>query len=447
MMKGIVKFMHRYQRLVFVVSAVFIIAIIGYPLVMKQLDRRVKYDWYEYTNYGEPLSKEPFGQYYLDEYLRKAWKGKFEVDSTFLGAMKKHSGKRCNYLVFDCEMESYQMEDSLNLFLGKVRNGNNFIFANHKVESLSLLLGVDDYWSSSFQVSDFNKENTELQKKTIGSPKASGRGLTDTCRVWTNMMNSHMIYNPDSIVLPYYAEGWKYRAPKGTVKRNVVDGNDFCYVMTVNLGKGKALFNGSLAFFTNYAMSEPRLWKLNEKVINETFDKSLPLVVVYSQYGNEYNSSFSGEDLLFSALLKNPSTALALYILLAMLLLWVLVNSRRKRRAETEMEREHNSSVSYVEHLATLYTINSDYKELLELEQRKLLYRLRKEFRFDIQTSDFTLPSDYSAILAKSKGYDEMKVKEALLQLEALTGGEGSVNRDSYTKCMKLLIEALRSKD
>lgn len=446
MKERIVGFMLRHQRKLYVFALFVLFGFIGFPFVMKTIDQRKKYNWDMYYAEGDPTSKEPFGAYYVDKYLKETWKHNLHIEPTVAGALKKYSGKRCNYLVFDCDYNLYTDEDSVILYMNSVKKGNRFIFADSEQNVPNNVTGVESTWGKSFFIEDFNSTHLELHKQTIGVPKSSGRGLTDSCSVWNTMLLHRLEYAPDRCDLPYSETPWKYTIPQGVDMENVVDYDGNAFVVTVKIGQGKVMFNGCLALFNNYAMSQPRLWKLNERLMNEMFDKSLPLVVVYKQLFED-SSSESGEDEMFSVLLKHKPTAFALYILLVMLLLWLLVNSRRKRRVEEEIKLEHNSSVSYIEHLTTLYTITSDYKELLVLEQRKLLYRFRKEFRFDIRTTDFDLPSDYAEIVAQSKGYDKSEVKAALLSLEALTGSKDAVGRDSYIACMKMLIEALQSKD
>ena len=197
-----------------------------------------------------------------------------------------------------------------------------------------------------------------------------------------------------------------------------------------------------LIFFTNYAVQNKDLRIGMEHIMECTFDRSLPLVIIYND--SEYEDDIEGTT--FMVLLKHPATALFLWLLCAALALAIIVNTRRRRRPESVNRKTQNSSINFIRHLATIYTDDTDYRELLRIEKRVLLYKLRKEYYFDMRTRNFSEVSQFASILATNRGLNEERVKEVLSTLEELTASGVQVDAKSYRLCLKQLDEIKKSK-
>ena len=125
----------------------------------------------------------------------------------------------------------------------------------------------------------------------------------------------------------------------------------------------------------------------------------------------------------------------------------IFVNGRRRRRAETVHEKAQNSSINYIRHLATIYTDETNYNELLRIEKRVLLYRLRKEYYFDMRTRDFTEVSQFAEHIATTKGLRLENIKEVLNTLEELTASGVEVDARSYRLCLGQLSQLKMNND
>ena len=203
-----------------------------------------------------------------------------------------------------------------------------------------------------------------------------------------------------------------------------------------DIGKGYVTltFNDYL-FFTNYAVQNKDLRIGMEHIMECTFDKSLPLIIIYNDYEDENDTDGTP----FMVLLKHPATALFLWLLCAALALVIIFNTRRRRRPENVNKKVKNSSINFIRHLATIYTDDTDYRELLRIEKRVLLYKLRKEFYFDMRTRNFSEVSQFASILAANRGLNEEHVKEVLSTLEELTASGVQVDAKSYRLCLEQL--------
>ena len=207
------------------------------------------------------------------------------------------------------------------------------------------------------------------------------------------------------------------------------------------IGYGCITFISSYAFFSNYGVQNEDLRLGMEHVMKNTFDNSLPLVIVYSNNDEEKEESDININMIFEVLLKNPSSALFLWLLFAALILAIFINGRRRRRAEDVKKKTRNSSINFINHLATIYTDDTDYAELLRIEKRVLLYKLRKEYYFDMRTRDFTQISQFAEHIANSKGLNIDHVREVLNTLEELTDFSVQVDATSYRLCINQLEE------
>ncbi len=166
-----------------------------------------------------------------------------------------------------------------------------------------------------------------------------------------------------------------------------------------------------------------------------------PLAVSSSRVENTSLTRSSLSPLLAARMLANCDTSEK------SLALALIANTRRRRRAETLNKKAQNSSINFIRHLATIYTDDTDYRELLRIEKRVLLYKLRKEFYFDMRTRDFSEVSQFASILAASRGLNEERVKEVLSTLEELTASGVQVDAKSYRLCLELLETLSRPGD
>ncbi len=418
-----------------ILVAALILVVMGF-VATYVMDSYVKYDWSK-RQYGDVNSTDPFGAYYLKEHLETTWKGGVETDTVLTDALQKREGKRYNYIVYSTGYEYEDFFDERQLLLNALQRGDNVILVGENCDLLQMF-NVNSYTQFSFDISYVSKRGEHYDhKKLLLNKNRTG------CEAWSFLLEK--TYS----VSTYTDEDEFDKDVERLVSQTrevLTDTGGQTYVLQRKLKKGSMTFAGYQALFSNYAISDTSTCKLMDDVLNKVLNKENPVVLVRHVAPTETDSSNNeGElDPTYQVLLNHKGSALAIYILLAALVLLLIVNGRRRRAAAIDEPMEHNSTISFIKHLATLYDLNSDYTDLLKIEQRNLLYRLRKEYRFDYTTKDFNKPSDYADHIARSKQLDVNMIREALLQMESLTAaGSGNLPRKAYITCLKNIEKAM----
>ena len=437
-------FLNRHATWIYIAAGICIVCILLIPYGKRLYDQIPQYEWDE-KQMGSTKSKEPFGAKYLDEYLHDYWKGKLYVEADADSAFAKFGKKKANYLFVN---SGYQVADSAHIFqlISMANTGNRVLIADMEYEIARRLLietwrGESDY----FNIQDFLDRENEISRISLYLCEKSN-GKPDSIMVWENMVTETIcILQEDSlqndttedgiVIADEYCDFYG-DLPLGSYTPLISFNDKWDVAARRDIGKGciTLSFNNHL-FFTNYAVQNKDLRIGMEHIMECTFDKSLPLIIIYNDYEDETDTDGTP----FMVLLKHPATALFLWLLCAALALAIIFNTRRRRRPENVNKKVQNSSINFIRHLATIYTDDTDYRELLRIEKRVLLYKLRKEFYFDMRTRDFSEVSQFASILAANRGLNEERVKEVLSTLEELTASGVQVDARSYRLCLEQL--------
>ncbi len=437
-------FLNRHATWIYIAAGICIVCVLLIPYGKRLYDQIPQYEWEE-KQMGSTKSKEPFGAKYLDEYLHDYWKGKLYVEADADSAFAKFGKKKANYLFVN---SGYQVADSAHIFqlISMANTGNRVLIADMEYEIARRLLietwrGESDY----FNIQDFLDRENEISRISLYLCEKSN-GKPDSIMVWENMVTETIcILQEDSlqndttedgiVIADEYCDFYG-DLPLGSYTPLISFNDKWDVAARRDIGKGciTLSFNNHL-FFTNYAVQNKDLRIGMEHIMECTFDKSLPLIIIYNDYEDETDTDGTP----FMVLLKHPATALFLWLLCAALALAIIFNTRRRRRPENVNKKVQNSSINFIRHLATIYTDDTDYRELLRIEKRVLLYKLRKEFYFDMRTRDFSEVSQFASILAANRGLNEERVKEVLSTLEELTASGVQVDAKSYRLCLEQL--------
>lgn len=437
-------FLNRHATWIYIAAGICIVCVLLIPYGKRLYDQIPQYEWDE-KQMGSTKSKEPFGAKYLDEYLHDYWKGKLYVEADADSAFAKFGKKKANYLFVN---SGYQVADSAHIFqlISMANTGNRVLIADMEYEIARRLLietwrGESDY----FNIQDFLDRENEISRISLYLCEKSN-GKPDSIMVWENMVTETIcILQEDSlqndttedgiVIADEYCDFYG-ELPLGSYTPLISFNDKWDVAARRDIGKGciTLSFNNHL-FFTNYAVQNKDLRIGMEHIMECTFDKSLPLIIIYNDYEDENDTDGTP----FMVLLKHPATALFLWLLCAALALAIIFNTRRRRRPENVNKKVQNSSINFIRHLATIYTDDTDYRELLRIEKRVLLYKLRKEFYFDMRTRDFSEVSQFASILAANRGLNEERVKEVLSTLEELTASGVQVDARSYRLCLEQL--------
>lgn len=440
-MNKITDFLNRHTIMLYSMTGVCVLCIFLLPYGKRLFDQIPDYEW-ETGQMGDVKSKEPFGAKYLDEYLHEYWKGQIYVENDVDSALQKYGKRRANYLVI--RYENYYTE-SANIanYIKKANVGNNILFAGNNdqiIENLTINVYDDGY----FDVRDFLRNPNDMKRISLYLKNMTKEESQQQnhINVWKNMANTSISSGLEQ--KKFYAKTEYFNCygniPVGTYTRLIAFSHSKDIAARRNIGRGHITLCPGTLFFTNYAVQDYDLRLGMEHIMRAAFNKKLPLVIIYD-HSEKKNRNCQGQGYVFDVLLNHPATALFLWLLVAALLLAIFVNGRRRRRAEHKRERARNSSINYVRHLASLYTETTDYSELLRIEKQVLLYKLRKEYYFDMRTREFTKVSEFAGHIAAAKNIDSAHVKSVLTTLEELTDIGVQVDANSYRLCLKQLDE------
>lgn len=427
------------------------------------------YDW-DTDNYGYIDSDAAFGAKYLMEFLQEEWKGEIITVTSYEDFCDEYSSsrKKYNLLLLNQDIEhnvySFENEDpsdyddeeldsiatdeyekeqeetseipkALDVIAKKISSGSNAII-NTSV-GIGGFFGLASYYINGFWI--YNHKNNPQDITPWVITNDSNRIV---CHLWSDMFERRY---KNKVTDNQYTEQLFPNIDHKQTYPLVIDENKDIVGMLNHIGKGRVSFIGTKALFSNYGMSREDTRKMVRYIMDRTFDESLPLIVIADSHSanSNYQDYDSSHIDLLSVMLSHSGTALAVWLLLALLLLTLIFNVRRRRNAVQENDRQRNASINYTKHLASLYDASSDYKELLITEQRMLLYKFRKDYRYDIRTHSFTLPSQFAPMIAQSQSLDENQVSEALKSLEYYANKEGTVSERWYIKCIES-IEFIR---
>lgn len=443
-------FLNRHAKWIYVFAGFCIVCVLLVPYGKRLYDQIPKYKWDE-RQMGSTKSEEPFGAKYLDEYLHEYWKGKLYVETDADSAFAKFGKSRANYLFVN---SGYQVDDSAHIvqIISMANAGNRLLFAGKEHEIARHLLieswnGDSDY--DIFNISDFLDKEKKIERIRLQLCDSIVNNKPEFISVWENMVQETIAPLEDDTLqndsvqydIDYY-DSYYGDIPYGTYSPLIGFNEKWDVAARRDIGNGCITLSFSrIILFTNYAVQNKELRIGMEHVMKTTFDRSLPLVIIYDDI--EPHNGMEGTT--FMVLLKHPASALFLWLLCAALALALIVNTRRRRRPETVNKKARNSSINFIKHLATIYTDETDYRELLRIEKRVLLYKLRKEYYFDMRTRDFSTVSQFASILAASRGFNEERVKEIFSTLEELTATGVQVDAKSYRLCLEQLDEIYKN--
>jgi hypothetical protein len=181
-------------------------------------------------------------------------------------------------------------------------------------------------------------------------------------------------------------------------------------------GKGKILFHADPRAFSNYFLltDDNHLYFQN---IIKMFDGNLQNIYWDDFYNKKnYASSSKNSDGSLSNMLKFPPLAKAFFICLALLLFYILFNSKRKQREIPIVQTPKNTTIAFSEAIAGLYLQKHDNKVIADKMCIYFYEYLRTKYFFNYTVND----KDFAELLSKKSSVPLIKV-QALANQIAIT--------------------------
>jgi len=195
-----------------------------------------------------------------------------------------------------------------------------------------------------------------------------------------------------------------------------VDGQGAANFLKVNIGKGSIYLHSDPFLFANYF-----LLNADNK---DYFEKTISLVpssvknIIWDKYYVYKKESVKNTGQLspLHVLLNYPSFRWAFYTALFLLLLYLLLNLKRRQRLIPVLVKPTNESLDFVKTIGRLYFEKQDHLNIAAKMSAYFLEHVRN--KYIMTTSD--LDDEFIAKLSGKSGYDEAKTRILIQSVNAI---------------------------
>ena len=187
------------------------------------------------------------------------------------------------------------------------------------------------------------------------------------------------------------------------------NGSGYPNFLQFRAGAGSFLVHTAPLAFSNYFV----LHKNNTNYLEQVFSVIPPTVtkIVWSEYFlTKRTNQPQKEPNLLRVLFRYPSFKWAFFTALGSLLLYVLLEMRRKQRIMPVVQKPRNASLDFVQTIGRLYYDNKDHGNLVQKMSLYFLEHVRNRYKLPTQTLD---ESFLHALHVKS-GYDQDKLGDII---------------------------------
>ena len=165
-------------------------------------------------------------------------------------------------------------------------------------------------------------------------------------------------------------------------------------------GRGRFFFHSEPRALSNYFLLTGNNYKYMEGIMQML--PAAPENIYWDDHYGKKNFSENGEDdfSTFGTLMKYPALSRAFFIALALLILYILFNSKRRQRVVPVIKLVENSSIAFAEAIAGLYLNKKDNKLIADKMITYFNEHLRTKYFLNINVQD----ADYADMLSRKSG-------------------------------------------
>lgn len=165
-------------------------------------------------------------------------------------------------------------------------------------------------------------------------------------------------------------------------------------------GRGRIYFHSEPRALSNYFLLTKNNYKYMEGILQML--PGNPENIYWDDFYGKKNFSENGEDEFstFGTLMKYPALARAFFIALALLILYILFNSKRRQRVVPVIKPTENSSVAFAEAIAGLYLNKKDNKLIADKMITYFNEHLRSKYFLNMNAHD----AGYADMLSRKSG-------------------------------------------
>lgn len=347
-----------------------------------------KIDW---TATFSADDKNPFGSFLLDAFLADLFPERvIHNNNLTIYELDSLRSEKDNLIVMASSIPLG--EEDVDALLNAVYKGTHVLLsANFFKGSLADTLGL--YTESVLFSETFNLIDTVYIEFTNPSIKRK--------RFRYRLEDMHTFFKIDSLKMPAYVVARNsYRKP---------------VTLRIPFGKGQLILNTTPHAFTNhYLLADNH--ELIERTLSYLPANSDVWWTEYYQLGRLESTS------VLRAIMKSEALSWAYYILIATLLIFMVVEGRRKQRIIPVIKPLPNTTLEFVKTIGNMYIQAADHKSIAE---KKIIYFL------DHARSTYFLPDEHHESfvekLAKKSG-NSMEETSALLSLIKIIRGSSSIS-------------------
>lgn len=205
-------------------------------------------------------------------------------------------------------------------------------------------------------------------------------------------------------------------------------------------GNGYFLLHTEPFAFTNYYM----LRNNNSQYVSDVFSYLPDENILWDNHWiNQRESSSQNDGGFFSALgfiLKHQSLRWAFFLLLAMGLLFLIFNSKRRQKAIRIIQPYPNYSLNFAQTLSELYKNNPDHTALVRYKINYFLEQIRTHYNISAKETE----KDFSDLLSAKSGVDLKLCRKLVLQIDIFRS-KNYLDKEDFFK-LESLIQSFNQK-
>ncbi len=312
-------------------------------------------------------------------------------------------------------------ELSPSLFKGEeIRSSFETLYELYQVgDSTNNILIVADQLSFSKDESELLLQLVESGKTVLLAAQSMEGELADTLSIKMREQATFFSFNPKAISESLAGEN----SEAITFKDQIINypflgalasfdrvGEDFDVLaensikrpvlLSYSLGEGKLFLSSMPLAFTNYFTLLPETSVFTEEMMKTFPEDQPPLHIEYYQLGRLESGS------PIRVLLSNPSLRMAAYLLMAVLVIFLFFQAKRRQRIIPVLEGNPNLSLDFVQTLGSLYYRQSDHLNLMK--KRVLYWKEYVRSHYNLNTEH--LNDDFLDELSKKSGHSSEKI-------------------------------------
>jgi len=360
-----------------------------------------KYHWRQTYDTDE---KQPYDTYIIYNLIKNSTEPEDFINSK---SSFKHfqwdSTEVLNYIFIG--EQAYYSEDDRKTLLGFVKNGNNVFISQEYMDNLLYDQAMGRDSSNLYLEDEYDNQFTGCIGMEDCYTFKFNDGLSDTAKTYW----------------PYF-----YGLPHNDSIEYLgrVDGKEVNFYRTKH-GKGYFYFHSNPLLLTNYYLTDSINWNYANKLF-----AFLPGDKYYWDKHAYLNISELGDEAFQNPLkhiLSNKSFQWAWYVMVALILLFLLLNSKRKQRNIPFMEPNENSTIEFTETIGQLYFKEQNHYKIIQLMMKMFLFQLYSRYKIPVHKHQ----DDQTVLrLAQKTGVDEQSFRHILDKYNFYTSNNFAKSED-----------------